>query len=155
MIGIIGQLARLAHDKRGTAAMELALVAPIFTVLIVGVVDLSRGFSEKLILEQASQRAIEKVMQGQATTSTAAALKTEAASVAGVPESAVTVDFWLECARGRQTDYNSTCPPSQESARFMSVSIVKSYQPMFAKKWAGANADGTYTLTGKTGVRIQ
>lgn len=155
MTGKLEQLGCLARDNRGTAAMELALVAPIFAALIVGVVDLSRGFSEKLILEQASQRAIEKVMQGQATTSTAAALKTEAANVAGVPESAVTVDFWLECAKGRQSDYNSICPPTQESARFMSVAIVKTFTPMFAKKWAGANADGTYTLTGKTGVRIQ
>jgi hypothetical protein len=37
----------------------------------------------------------------------------------------------------------------------MSVSITKAFTPMFATKYAGANSDGTYTLTGATGVRIQ
>lgn len=151
------QLRRLLGDARGAAVIEVALVAPIFGALIVGVVDLSRGYSAKLLLEQASQRAIEKVMNGQATTSTAAALKTEAATTAGVAESAVAVDFWLECNDVRQTgDYKTTtCSAGQTYARYMSVAITKVFTPMFAKKFAGANADGTYTLTGRTGVRIQ
>lgn len=152
---IKSRLGRLIRDSRGAAVIEVALVAPIFAALIVGVVDLSRGYSAKLVLEQASQRAIEKVMQGQANTTTAAALKTEAATVAGVAESAVTVDFWLECDGDRQTDYGPPCPPGQTTARFMSVEITKAYTPMFAMKFAGANTNGTYTLTGRTGVRTQ
>ncbi len=148
-------LARLVRSERGAAIIEVALVAPIFGALIVGVVDLSRGYSAKLLLEQASQRAIEKVMNGQATTSTAAALKTEAATTAGVDESAVTVDFWLECAGTRQASYTTVCIPGQTYARYMSVAITKVFTPMFVKKFAGANTDGTYTLTGRTGVRIQ
>ena len=50
----------LHHDKRGTAAIELALIAPILATRVVGIVDLSRGYSMKLQLEQAAQRAIEK-----------------------------------------------------------------------------------------------
>ncbi len=145
----------LCSDKRGTAAIELALIAPIFAVMVVGVVDLSQGFSMKLQLEQAAQRSIEKVMNGQANTTTAAALKTEAASVAGVDESAVAVDFWLECDGTRAATYSSVCTSGQAYARWMSVAITKSYSPMFAKKWAGANANGTYTIVGRTGVRIQ
>ena len=149
------RLRRLLRNDRGAAVIELALVAPIFGAMIVGVVDLSRGYSAKLQLEQASQRAIEKVMNGQATYSTATALKTEAATVAGVEESAVTVDFWLECNGTRATDYGTVCTPGQTYARFMSVAITKSFTPMFVKKFAGANSDGTYTLTGKTAVRTQ
>lgn len=153
--GIFHRLRQLGRDHRGAAVIEVALVAPIFGAFIVGVVDLSRGYSAKLVLEQASQRAIEKVMQGQADTTTAAALKTEAAAVAGVAESAVTVDFWLECDGARQDDYTEPCPPGEPYARFMSVSITKTYTPMFAMKFAGANSNGTYTLTGRTGVRTQ
>ena len=146
---------RLFRDQRGTAVIELALIAPILGVMVVGVVDLSGGFSMKLQLEQAAQRAIEKVMNGQANTTTAAALKTEAATTAGVPETAVAVDFWLECNGVRAADYNSVCTSGQTYARFMSVAITKTFTPMFAQKWAGANDNGTYTVVGRTGVRIQ
>ncbi len=155
MTGLFKRIRMLLDDRRGAAAIEVALIAPILATMVVGVVDLSRGYSTKLLLEQAAQRAIEKVMNGQATTSTAAALKTEAASVAGVAESAVAVDFWLECNGTRASDYNTVCPSGQVYARFMSVAITKVFTPMFAKKWAGANTDGTYTIVGRTGVRIQ
>jgi Flp pilus assembly protein TadG len=148
-------LARLARNERGAAVIEVALVAPLFAALIIGVVDLSRGYSTKLQLEQAAQSAIEKVMNGQATTKVAAALKTEAASTAQVAESAVTVDFWLECNGVRQGNYETVCPNGQTFARYMSVSIQKVFTPMFSTRYAGANANGTYTLTGRTGVRIQ
>jgi hypothetical protein len=108
-----------------------------------------------LQLEQASQRAIEKVMQGQSTVSTVDTLRTEAANVAGVEESAVTVDFWLECDGARQASYDGVCPSGQAFSRYMSVSIQKVFTPMFSTRYAGANANGTYTLTGRTGVRIQ
>jgi Flp pilus assembly protein TadG len=148
-------VARLARNERGAAVIEVALVAPLFAALIIGVVDLSRGYSTKLQLEQAAQSAIEKVMNGQATTKVAAALKTEAANTAQVAESAVTVDFWLECNGTRQTNYETVCPNGQTFARYMSVSIQKVFTPMFSTRYAGANANGTYTLTGRTGVRIQ
>ena len=94
-------------------------------------------------------------MNGQANTSTATALKSEAATVAGVALSAVTVDFWLECNGTRAGNYDTVCPAGQTYARFMSVAITKTFTPMFATKWAGANTDGTYTVVGRTGVRIQ
>lgn len=149
------RLRALWGDRRGAAAIEVAIIAPVLATMVVGVVDLSRGFSMKLELEQAAQRAIEKVMNGQATTTTAAALKTEAATVAQVDESAVAVDFWLECNGVRSADYNTVCTSGQTYARWMSVAITKTFTPMFATKWAGANANGTYTVVGKTGVRIQ
>lgn len=155
MILLARRLRALLADRRGAAAIEVAIIAPVLATMVVGVVDLSRGFSMKLELEQAAQRAIEKVMNGQATTSTAAALKSEAATVADVNESAVTVDFWLECNGVRSADYNTVCASGQTYARWMSVAITKTFTPMFATKWAGANADGTYTVVGRTGVRIQ
>lgn len=148
-------IARLGRDRRGAAVMELALVAPIFATMLIGMVDIGRGYSMKLQLEQAAQRAIEKVMNGQADKSTAAALKTEAATVAGVAESFVTVDFWLECDSVRQASYNMSCPAGQIVRRYLTVQIDKTFTPMFSAKWLGSNADGSFTVTGKTGVRTQ
>ena len=148
-------LSRLRQDKRGAAIIELALAAPILTTLMIGMVDIGRGYSMKLQLEQAAQRAIEKVMNGQADRSSAAALKSEAATVAGVSDTAVTVDFWLECNGVKQTNYDSTCSTGQVFRRYLTVQISKTFRPMFATRWLGANSDGTFTVIGKTGVRTQ
>jgi Flp pilus assembly pilin Flp len=145
----------LSRDDRGAAIIELALAAPVFAMMVIGMSDLSRAYSTKLQLEQASQRSIEKVMNGQATTTVAAALKTEAADTAGVPESQVTVDYWLECDASRAATYESSCNPGQIQRRYMSVHISKTFTPMFKIKFGAAKADGKYTLYGKTSVRIQ
>ena len=151
----MGILSRLAGDRRGAAVIELAIAAPIFAGLLVGMVDLGRAYSTKLQLEQASQRAIEKVMNGQADTTTAAALTNEAAATAVVPVSQVTVDYWLECDGTRASNYSSSCTATQVSRRYMTVQISKDFNPMFNVRWAGSNTDGSFTLLGKTGVRIQ
>jgi Flp pilus assembly protein TadG len=145
----------LRRDQRGAAVMELAIVAPIFATMLIGMVDIGRGYSMKLQLEQAAQRSIEKVMNGQADKSTAAALKTEAATTAGVPETDVVVDFWLECDSARQTNYDTTCASGAVFRRYLTVQISKTFTPMFSAKWLGANSNGSFTVVGKTGVRTQ
>ena len=55
-------LKSLRGDDRGAAIIELGIVAPILALITVGVVDMANGFATKLKLEQASQRAIEKIM---------------------------------------------------------------------------------------------
>ncbi|MEO7635260.1 MAG: TadE/TadG family type IV pilus assembly protein [Sphingomicrobium sp.] len=155
MTAVSKLIARLGRDRRGAAVIELAIVAPIFATMLIGMVDIGRGYSMKLQLEQAAQRAIEKVMNGQADKSTAAALKTEAATIAVVPETQVTVDFWLECNSSRQASYDTTCATGQITRRYLTVQISKAFAPMFSAKFMGSNADGTFTVVGKTGVRTQ
>lgn len=145
----------LRDDHRGAAIIELAIVAPIFATLLVGMVDIGRGYSMKLQLEQAAQSSIEKVMNGQADKNSAAALKTEAATTAAVPEENVVVDFWVECNSARQGTYDTVCSEGAISRRYLTVQISKTFTPMFATRWLGSNSDGTFTVIGKTGVRTQ
>jgi Flp pilus assembly protein TadG len=146
----------LPRDERGASIIELALVLPFFATMIIGVTDISNGYSTKLQLEQAAYRSIEKVQQYRTTESTFDTLQTEAATAAGVPTSQVAVDFWLECDGARQASYDSTCSSGQTTGRWITVDITKTYTPMFASiKWLGANADGTYTLHGRAGLRTQ
>jgi Flp pilus assembly protein TadG len=149
-------ITRLARDDRGASIVELALVAPVMASLLIGMVDLSRAYSHKLKLEQAAQRAIEKVQQYQTTTSTYGTLQTEAAAAAGVPTGNVTIDFWLECDGTRAGNYDSVCTNGQTYGRWVSVEINGTFSPMFrSRRWPGANTDGTFTLTGKAGMRTQ
>ena len=155
-------LASLSHDERGASIIEMALVTPILCGLLIGMVDISRAYSAKLQLEQSAYRAIEKVQQYQATDSTYNTLKSEAVTAAqeagfsNVSDNDVTIDYWLECNGARQTDYNTPCTSGQSSARWVTVDIVGTFTPMFtSRKWLGANADGTFTLHGKAGLRTQ
>jgi Flp pilus assembly protein TadG len=55
------QWARLRANERGAAIIEMALVAPVLALGVVGIVDVSNAYSRKLALEQGAQRAIEKI----------------------------------------------------------------------------------------------
>lgn len=145
----------LARDERGTSAIEMALALPILASLLVGMVDLSRGYAAKLQLEQAAQRSIEKAMQGTKSSTLYDTLRVEGAAAANVSPTAVVVDYWLECAGVRQAIFETNCNAGQTYARYLTVEITKIYSPMFSARFAGANADGNYTLRGKAGLRVQ
>lgn len=157
------KLLHLARNKRGNSAIELALVAPILAALVIGVTDLSNGYSAKLLLEQAAQRSIEKAMQGKKQLSMFDSLKVEGATAADVPLANVTVKYWLECNGVNQNsspatmaaDYEKVCPSGQIYARYVTVEITKKYKPSFKAPWPGLGADGQFTLTGKSGIRVQ
>lgn len=151
---MIAQLNRIAADERGATLVEMGLVAPFLASFIIGMVDLSNGYSARLQLEQAAQVAIEKVQAYQTTTSTYDTLKAEAATAAGVDQSAVKVSYWLECNGVKQADYNATCG-TNAYARWIQVEITKTYSPTFKVKWPHANADGSFTLKGSAGMRTQ
>jgi Flp pilus assembly protein TadG len=148
--------ARLARDDRGASIVELALVVPIMGSLLIGMVDLSRAYSHKLKLEQAAQRAIEKIQQYQTSTSTYGTLQAEAAEAAGVPTTNVTIDYWLECDGVKATNYSSVCTSGQIYARWVQVDVTGTFTPLFpSKKYPGANTNGTFTLHGIAGMRTQ
>lgn len=159
-------LTNFTRDERGAAIIEMAIAAPVLATLLIGMVDLSRGYSAKLQLEQVAQRSIEKAMQGMQgddSTEIFESLQEEAAAAAGVAESAVQVRYWLECNGVSQNtnpstmaaDYDTVCPSGQVFARYLNVRIEKTYTPMFRTRWAGANTDGTFTLVGEAGLRVQ
>lgn len=157
------RFAALLRDNRGASIIELALAAPFLATLVIGMVDVSQGYSAKVKLTQAAQRAIEKAMQGEKTTDLYDTLQQEGADAAGVATSAVTVKYWLECDGVNQNtststmaaDYDKTCNTGQTIARYVNIDITKTYTPMFATHWLGSNSDGSFTLHGKAGVRVQ
>jgi Flp pilus assembly protein TadG len=161
---MIRLLRPLARDERGASVIELALVAPFLASMVIGMVDLSNGYSEKLQLEQSAQRAIEKAMNGDKTADLFDTLKAEASTAAGVDEDAVTVNYWHECngvsqntsAASMLSDYeDKKCSDGVPYARYVTVRIEKAYTPMFSSEWLGANPDGSFTLVGEAGVRVQ
>ena len=148
-------LNRLRCDNRGAAIIELALVAPILATMTVGIIDLSNGFSRKLVLEQAVQRAVEKIMQTTGEETVDDTIRNEASTAAGVPVDNVTVTYTLTCAGVLQADYATECANNNTEVRYIEISIWDTYTPMIPVRLAGMQSNGTYKLTAKEGIRTQ
>ncbi len=152
-------LIRIASNERGNSVVELGLVAPLFAAFLIGMVDISRAVAERLRLEQAAQRSIERLMQGQEASATFANLQSDAETAAGSGSTA-TVTPRLECdgsiTASGTAYFTSSCTSGQTKARYVEVSITRTFTPMFGTDlFPWANADGTVTLTGRAGIRIQ
>ena len=154
---MIRRLSSLARDDRGAAIIELAIVAPVLALLTIGVVDMSNGFATKLKLEQASQRAIEKVMQTTGNGTSEEIIIAEAASQAEVPVENVQVAYRLECDGTVQSDPDGQCLDTQKASKWVTVTVNDKYEPLFALKkfkFSGLESDGTYHISAKAGMRI-
>jgi Flp pilus assembly protein TadG len=173
-------IARLKRNCRGVATIELALYAPILATMTIGVVDISNAFGRKLSLEQATQRAVEKVMQTTGVQSVSDTIIDEVAHQAEIPDSEkaakVTVTYRLECddaAAQTSTDATTfdtyTCPTGTVSeARYIQVEVVDVYEPMFPMHFAGyvedsdtdaggpdTDGDDGYVISATAGMRTQ
>ncbi len=159
---MIRRTARLGADECGTSAIELGLLAPILGTILVGMIDISSAYSAKLKLVQGAQRGIEKIQRfgvGVPTKTDVVSLKLEVADGAGTTVDKVAVTSWLECTSSAGTvtvkAYDGSCSTGEAYSRNVRIDAQGTYTPMFSMKWAGANSDGTFTLYGKAGIRVQ
>ena len=130
---------RMRRDQRGAAVIELALSAPFMAALLIGMSDLARAYSLKLLLEQAAQRTIEQVEQQKSVAqSYNTAVSTEAASAmtdAGYATgNTITPDSWLECSSNgttwtKQSSFTGACGATEITARYVRVTISRSFVP--------------------------
>lgn len=143
----------LANDD-GATIVELALISPVLVMFIAGTVDLSNGFSRRLQLEQAAQRAVEKVMQTTGEATVENTLQSEAATQAGVPVDNVTVTYRVECNQVDQNNPDADCPAGQDQARYMQVTVRGSYTTLFPPQFLGRSSS-EIPLVATAGMRTQ
>lgn len=155
---------QLVRDKTGAAIIELAIAAPILIMMVIGVTDISLAYGKKLELEQAAQRAIEKVGQTTGEDTPADTIKKEAVcqyngtdangDCLGSPLTTddVTVTYSLQCD-GVTKDYSIDCAGGETEIRYISASVRFTHTPMFDMRF-GTESDGTYHLVGTAGVRV-
>jgi Flp pilus assembly protein TadG len=145
----------LGKDERGVSMIEMALALPVLSLVLLGLVDVSSCYSAQMSLQQAAARSLERVQVAEERRDFSY-VRTEAATAAGVPESQVTVDTWLECNDVRQTSYDSSCTSAQRSARYIQVTITSAYSPVFIYSPLGVRqSDGKIALTASSAVRVQ
>lgn len=141
------------RDDRGAAVIELALLAPILALMTIGIIDVSQAFGRKLVLEQAAQRAIEKVMQTTGDTTPEETIKEEAAAQGYVEKDDVTVTYRLECNGEVEADFDTECEPGESESRWLMVTVAGTYEPMFPLHYFGNEDDKVYHMIAVAGMR--
>jgi Flp pilus assembly protein TadG len=149
-------LSRLAADRSGASAVELAIAAPVLLIMMMATWDFSRGFSARLDLEEAAGRAAELATAYGTVRTDYSTLRSEAvaaATASGVAGPAATVDNWLECNGVRQAANVQICPNGQTFARYVSVNVTGTYVPLFTV--GGLVGGSGFPLNAQATVRIQ
>jgi Flp pilus assembly protein TadG len=170
----------LSSNERGAAIIEMALVAPVLALGVIGIVDVSNAYSKKLALEQGAQRAIEKIMNTTETSSVELTLANEAVcqvngttttggvttcNTSPITTSNVTVSWTLDCTvGGTMTPYTTTSSATYDGyvtsctnlggtkAGYVQVTVTDNYTPLFPIHFAGFNGS-TYPLSATAGTR--
>lgn len=147
-------LKEFARADGGTATLELALILPIFATMLIGVVDITTAFNRKLVMEQAIQRAIERVMQTTTDYTVEDNIKAEASAAAGIPVENVTVVYTQTC-NGVSTPTTQDCPNINDTqVLYTNVSAWTSFTPMFPLARLGMT-NSAFTLKVETGIRTK
>lgn len=167
---------KLLTNEAGAAIIELALIAPILGLMVIGIVDMSNAFSRKLALEQGAQRAIERIMETTSLDTVENTLKSEVVcqvngtnsdgtcKTSPITTNNVAVTFRLECTDSSgnlttQTNSDPTtfdgysCATGSSSARYIQVQVTDTYTPLFPVHFVSINSDGTYHLSATAGMR--
>ena len=146
----------LRKCERGNSFVELAFALPMLVLMLIGMVDISRAASAKLQVVQVAQRTVEKVQRDNFQYSQLSTLQADAVTAGGTGTSA-TASAWLECGSSTtKLSYTSSCSNGEAYARFVEVTVNKSFTPLFETAWfPGATSAGTVPLQGRATVRIQ
>jgi Flp pilus assembly protein TadG len=170
---------RLLANDRGAAVIEMALIAPVLALGVIGIVDVSNAYSRKLALEQGVQRAVEKIANTTENSSVESTLANEVrCQVNGSTTSGstttcntsatqnITVSWRLDCTTGGATVSTTTtnsgtydalvtaCTSPSIKAGYVQVTVTDKYSPMFPIHFAAFNTtDSTYHLAATAGVR--
>lgn len=150
-------LKRLRHNAAGTSTLELALVLPMGMFLVLGAIDTSLGYAEKLRVEAAAARAIEQITAYSQVKTDYTATIAEAAAAAGVATSDVTLTYWLECNNVLQSSFTDTCASSSaQIARFVKVAVRGKFTPVLNYQgFLSPGNDGLVRVEGDASVRVQ
>lgn len=148
---------RLRHSNRGTSTLELALVLPMGMFLVLGAIDTSLGYAEKLRVEASAARAIEQITAYSRVKTDYTASVAEAATAAQADPADVTVTYWLECNNVVQSSFTGTCATSSaQIARFVKVAISGKFTPVLNyRQFLTPGNDGFVRVEGDASVRIQ
>ena len=145
-------LLALAHDERGSMAIETAFVVPVLALLALGTVDLGILVSQQQVLQSAALEA-EGIIMGTQDPSTI-----DDATIEGILEASlsmrddqVVLARAYRCDSGALSTSNTSCSTGQQRYEYIQLTLNDSYSPTWTYLGLGSASQFTVTRT----VQIQ
>lgn len=154
-------ISALRIASRGVATIELALILPVVTVIMIGLLDIGVLAHREMDLRNAARVGVQYAFQDTAGLSTIAAAAVEALGPqpTGAPAATATAISYCECPTST-TDYSvttevacttATCPVTgTKPATYVQVSMQQAYTPLFGS-WG---IIGSRTMTATATLRV-
>ncbi|MDE2561621.1 MAG: pilus assembly protein [Sphingomonadales bacterium] len=145
---------RLGPAREGTALIELAIIMPVLTMIVLGLTDVVRAYMLKVHIEQVARTGGEYAAGSKDRIPDPAEIQAQLATDSGLPASDITVTRWLECDGVSQGDVQYCATSSQQPAQYISIDVQDRFQPVFGLiNWGqGANSQ---LVTGHQTVRVR
>jgi Flp pilus assembly protein TadG len=146
-------LHRFRKDDSGVAMVEYALLVPILSVLMIGIVDFGMFINEKMELDDLARSSVQYVLQGGDYNNIQSEVIAQSDIYNKVDPQELTVTVTppsqsCECSGGSVIACNSgTCPSGDYKRGFVTVTITATYKPIVA--WPGLATNKTMTGTAK------
>jgi len=127
---------RFFRCERGIAAIEFAMIVPMLTMILIGVVDYGMFINQKMKLQDLARTATQYVVQGGSDTNVMAdVFQTSDFYNAAAAEGqviTVTTETLCECANGASVSCSGICTGSGNYVRhFYSATVSSTYKPIF------------------------
>jgi Flp pilus assembly protein TadG len=137
-----GRSPSLARDERGATIIEFGFIVPVLALFVMGIIDVSRGLSERFSLEQAVSRSLELVQSRNAapavqgdgdTPEDAYQFAIDEAKTAAGAGAVVTPTLWRECDGVETAPFEEDCDDNadgtpKDTARYLKIHITKNFQ---------------------------
>jgi len=145
--------ARVAGDQSGVAAVELGLLAPVLTLMMVSVIDIGLGIYRKMQVEDAAQVGAQYAMRNGFDANAISNAVISATSFSSITASPAPVQF-CGCATGSgisTVSCGTTCPGGAVAGTYTMVSAQAKYSALLNYQFVPQ----TYYFSAQSTARLQ
>ena len=135
---------RTNRDRRGAAAVEFAFIAPLFFLLLAGIIEFGQAFRIEHMLSNATRRGVRSaIIEGATTSDVETTVKDQCVKTLGVLEADVTVAVAINESTGVDLD---TAVEGDEISVTVSVPFSKAGAGFYANTFSNSVLSSTCTL---------
>lgn len=151
------------RSRRGVAAVELALFAPILLLFLVAVVDFGLWIREQMQMTSAARAGVQFVLQDPVSNAgNIDGIKQAAGNASGLDVAAIVVSprQFCECpgASGTEIGCTSDCSGGAQRLKYFEVTVTGTFSPFFFGSinlpFIDVELIGDIDLAGKSTVRL-
>lgn len=131
---VMARFTALLRDRRGTMAIETAIVAPILIVLSIGGFEVSSIVTRQSELQSAAAEAVAIVMAASPETQTEIdQIEAVVEGSSGIPEEDVNFTTQYRCDTGELQADTSGCADENLLTTFIIIDMTDRYEPVWAQ----------------------